>query len=95
MCGHILQEEEENEELLLALFERSKRNGIKSIYQNRYRDGYCRILIKNHLVDNRTTYKQFFRSTQEQVDFVLNCIGNNFKKHHLRFCFLAHTIFFF
>ena len=69
VCKHRLQEEEENEGLLLALLERSKRNDMKSIYQNRYRDGYCRILIKNHLVDSRATYRQFFRLYKELFFF--------------------------
>ena len=81
VLAQLLQEEAEDEALLLALLEgRKKRKAAKRLYANRTTEGYSRILITNHLEDNETMYRQFFRLNKEQVAFVLNLIGNDIKR---------------
>ena len=76
----LLQEEAEDEALLLALLEsRKKRKAVKRLYANRSREGYASILVANHLGDDETTYRQFFRLNKEQVAYVLNLVGNDIK----------------
>ena len=80
VVAQLLQEEAEDEALLLALLEgRKKRKAAKRLYANRSTEGYSRILITNHLEDNETIYRQFFR-LNKQVAFVLNLIGNDIKR---------------
>ena len=76
----LLQEEEGDDMLLLAYFESRKRRKAHAMYQKRRTEGYSQILIRNHLVDNDETYRQFFRLSKEQVHFVLNLVGQDLVK---------------
>lgn len=77
----LLQEEAEDEALLLALLERRKqRKKMRRLFTNRSREGYCSILLRNHLEGHEATYRQFFRLNKKQVAFVLNFIENDLEK---------------
>ena len=77
----LLQEEEDDDMLLLAYFESRKRRKAHAMYQKRRTEGYSRILIRNHLVDNDETYRQFFCLNKEQIHFVLNLVGKDLEKN--------------
>lgn len=76
----LLKEEEDDEEILFTILSKRKRRKIKHIYTDRDKEDHGNSFIKNHLLYDEETYRQFFRLNKKQVDFVLSLIENNIKK---------------
>ena len=84
----VLQEEEDDDALLVDHFEgrtrKRKRKEVKAMYKARHTEGYSNILIANHLLEDDQAFRQFFRLSKAQVDFVLNMVGKDLTKQSCR-----------
>ena len=54
------------------------------LYKNRNVEGYSYVLIKNHLLENEETFRNFFRVNRRQFQYVLSCIGTIIEKPSCR-----------
>lgn len=73
------QAEEENLLLLLSLKNEGCRKKELPMFKNRQTEGFQSILIKNHLNDNETKFKEFFRISRFQFNYILNLIQDDIK----------------
>ena len=68
------QAEEENLLLLLTLQHEEKRTQVNDMFRVRKVEGFQTLLIENHLKDNETKFKEFFRVSRHQFNYVLELI---------------------
>ncbi|KAK5648372.1 hypothetical protein RI129_003264 [Pyrocoelia pectoralis] len=73
------QEQEENL-LLLTLDIDKRRNKELGMFKNRRLEGFQSILIQNHLADNDTKFKEFFRILRHQYNYILRLIEDELVK---------------
>lgn len=62
---------------LSLLQKRENRKGVLPMFKRRKLEGFQSILIRNHLTDNETKFKQFFRISCYQFNNVLELIRND------------------
>lgn len=76
----ILLQEHDDDEILLLLLRKKRRKVASNLYQQRLKEGYSNILVRNHLLEDDHTFKQFFRLNKSQFHFVLGLVGDRLKK---------------
>jgi len=72
----LLEEEEEEDNMLEYLILKKKRKSTKPMFLMREQEGFFEKLIKGHLVNDETLFREFFRLNLKQFNFVLSLVKN-------------------
>ncbi|XP_046684147.1 protein ANTAGONIST OF LIKE HETEROCHROMATIN PROTEIN 1-like [Homalodisca vitripennis] len=73
--AYILLQEEEEEEILLVKFK--KNENPHPLYLSRCQEGFQKILIQRHLLQDDSMFRKFFRLNRVQFDYILS-FGESF-----------------
>lgn len=65
---------EEDEEERQLLDQRKKHRQIHDMFRNRVQEGAFNILVRRHLIDNDTKFKEYFRLSPHLFNHVLNFV---------------------
>lgn len=79
IISHVIDEEEREEEIINLMIKVKKRKVRHDIFTHRRTEGLSKNLISQHLIDDETKFKNYFRIIKRQFDFVLSEIRNSFK----------------
>jgi len=71
---HLLEEEEEDE-IMYCL--NTYRKPISNVFKTREKEGFFKVLINNHLRENKNKYREFFRLNYDQFHFILALIKDD------------------
>lgn len=65
--------DDEEEDRMLWKYAKTRKK-ISEMYRNRKNEGFFKILINSHLIDEEEKFKRYFRLTRERFAYVLNLI---------------------
>ncbi|XP_018906872.2 uncharacterized protein [Bemisia tabaci] len=82
LLGSLLLEEIEQEELVQFSYIQNLfgKRPEKELFRRRRREGAFTTLIKRHLMDNDTLFKEFFRLTREEFEEVFKTVGPSLER---------------
>lgn len=75
---YLLLQEEEEEEILLAKLKKNEKS--HQLYLSRCEEGFQKILINRHLLQDDSMFRKFFRLNRVQFDYILSCIESELKR---------------
>ncbi|CAI6371130.1 unnamed protein product [Macrosiphum euphorbiae] len=73
---NLLLEEIEEEEIII---EEVMTKSVNDLYLTRKKEGFFSVLIEKHLFRDEKKFREFFRLSWEQFNFVLNLIEDDLK----------------
>jgi len=71
---NLIEDELEDNEILFSYLLPKKRKPIDSLFLNHDSEGYFKILINRHLFENYVKFREFFRISRQQFDFLLSLV---------------------
>lgn len=76
-CLWLLLLDDDDEEDTLIMMKTNKQKKVHNMFQNRVREGAFNNLIKRHLIDDDTKFREYFRLTPHLFNYVLTFIRND------------------
>jgi hypothetical protein len=77
---HILNDDDEEDFYVLRKYAKCRKK-VCEMYNNREKEGFFKLLINRHLIDDEERFKRYFRLTRERFSYVLNLIKEDFNTY--------------
>ncbi|KAJ8940777.1 hypothetical protein NQ314_010587 [Rhamnusium bicolor] len=84
IAAQLLMEKEEDDILLLSLI-RKRRRKVHNMFLKRRNEGCFSMLIKRHLIDDETKFREYVRLTRCQFNEGLNLVSADLEKRSSKY----------